>query len=106
MRVFLRASGGVLDARRAGQKRADAGERRAHVVTVHDHVDHAMRFALDLAPPNSLLSAAFGTPALRWLARHIYFRVRGGQGVSFAVFEARLAGLQIKDGSAATGVFR
>ncbi len=69
-------------------------------------LDHAMRFALDLAPPNSLLSAAFGTPALRWLARHIYFRGRGGQGVSFADYEARLAGLESKDGAAATGVFR
>ena len=68
--------------------------------------DHAMRAGLNLAPPNSLLSAAFSTPAIRWLARHIYFRSRGGQGVSFADFEARLAGLESKDGAAATGVFR
>ena len=65
-----------------------------------------LRAGLNLAPPNILLSAAFGTPAIRWLARHIYFRSRGGQGVSFADFEARLAGLESKDGAAATGVFR
>lgn len=59
----------------------------------HFGLSHAMRFALNLAPPNSLLSAAFSTPAIRWLARHVYFRQRGGQGVSFEDFEARLAGL-------------
>jgi len=68
-------------------------------------LNHAMRFALDLAPPNSLLSAAFSTPAMRWLAQHIYFRRRGGQGVSFADFEARLAGLESKQPAATTGVF-
>ncbi len=68
--------------------------------------DHAMRFGLNLAPPNSLLSAAFSTPAIRWIAQHIYFRSRGGQGVSFADFEARLARLESKDGAAATSVFR
>jgi len=69
-------------------------------------VDHVLRAGLNLAPPHMLLSAAFGTPAIRWLARHIYFRSRGGQGVSFADFEARLAGLESKNGAAATGVFR
>ena len=71
-------------------------------------LSQAMRLALNLAPPNSLLSAAFGTPAMRWLAQHIYFRRRGGQGVSFADFEARLAGLETKHpaGPAATRVFR
>ncbi len=66
-------------------------------------LSHAMRFALDLAPPNSLLSAAFGTPAMRWLAQHIYFRRRGALGVSFADFEARLAGLETKQ-QATTGI--
>jgi digeranylgeranylglycerophospholipid reductase len=47
-----------------------------------------------------------GPKAVRWLARHIYFRSRGGQGVSFADFEARLAGLESKDSAAATSVFR
>jgi len=69
-------------------------------------LQHAMRFALNLVPPNSLISAAFGTPAMGWLAQHIYFRRRGGQGVSFADFEARLAGLEGKEPAATTGVFR
>jgi flavin-dependent dehydrogenase len=67
---------------------------------------HAMRLGLDLAPPNFLLSAAFGTPAMRWLAQHVYFRKRGSQGVSFADYEARLAGLETGDTAPATGVFR
>jgi digeranylgeranylglycerophospholipid reductase len=69
-------------------------------------LDHALRAGLNLAPPNMLLSAAFGTPAIRWLARHIYFRSRGSQGVSFADFEARLASLKSKDSAAPAGVFR
>jgi digeranylgeranylglycerophospholipid reductase len=70
--------------------------------------DRIWRAGLDLAPPNALLSAAFCTPALRGLARHIYFRSRGrgSQGVSFADFEARLAGLESKDTGAPAGVFR
>jgi digeranylgeranylglycerophospholipid reductase len=60
-------------------------------------LNHALRFALDLAPPNSLLSAAFATPAMRWLARHVYFRQRGGQGVSLTDFEARLARLETEE---------
>jgi hypothetical protein len=54
---------------------------------------HALRFALDRAPPNFLLSAALTTPPMRWLARHIYFHRRGAPGLSFADFEARLADL-------------
>ncbi len=70
-------------------------------------LQHAMRFALNLAPPNSLLSAAFATPAMRWLAQHIYFGRRGKQGLSFADFEARLAGLDAKEpATTTTGVFR
>jgi flavin-dependent dehydrogenase len=68
--------------------------------------DRILRAGLDLAPPNALLSAAFCTPALRGLARHIYFRSRGSQGVSFADFEARLAGLESKDSGSPAGVFR
>ncbi len=67
---------------------------------------HALRFALNFAPANSLLSAAFGTPAMRWLAQHVYFRRRGGLGVSFADFEAGLARLDPKEPAATTGVFR
>jgi digeranylgeranylglycerophospholipid reductase len=67
---------------------------------------HAMRFALDLTPPNVILSAAFGTPAMRWLAQHVYFRKRGTQGVSFADFEARLARLETGGAAPPTGVFR
>jgi digeranylgeranylglycerophospholipid reductase len=52
------------------------------------------------------VSAAFGTPAMRYLAQHIYFRRRGGAGVSFADFEERLAGIDSKEPAATTGVFR
>lgn len=52
---------------------------------------HAMRFALDLSPPNALISAAISTPPMRWLAQHVYFHRRGSEGLSFADFEARLA---------------
>jgi flavin-dependent dehydrogenase len=54
---------------------------------------HALRFALDCAPPNVLLSVALTTPPMRWLARHLYFHRRGEPGLSFADFEARLAKL-------------
>jgi hypothetical protein len=65
-----------------------------------------MRFALDMAPPNILLSAAFGTPAMRWLAQHVYFRKRANHGVSFADFEARLARLETGEAAPPTGVLR
>jgi flavin-dependent dehydrogenase len=67
---------------------------------------HAMRFALDMAPSNIFLSAAFGTPAMRWLAQHVYFRKRGSQGVSFADFEARLARLETGEAAPPAGVLR
>ena len=57
-------------------------------------VQHATRFALDLAPPNTLLSAVLSTPPMRWFAQHVYFRERGGKGLSFADFQARLNGLE------------
>ena len=69
-------------------------------------LDHAIRFALDLAPPNALISAAFGTRAMRWLAQHIYFGRRSGQGISFADFEARLRGLDAKEPAATTSLLR
>ena len=55
---------------------------------------HATRFALDLAPPNAFLSAVLSTPPMRWFAQHVYFRERGGKGLSFADFQARLNGLE------------
>ncbi len=66
----------------------------------------AMRSGLDLALPNALLSAAFGTPAMRWLAQHVYFRKRGRLGVSFTDYEARLATLANEESAAAHGFIR
>ena len=53
----------------------------------------ALRFGLDQAPPNALLSAALFSRPIRWLAQHVYFHRRGAKGQSFAEFEARLAAL-------------
>ncbi len=53
-----------------------------------------MRLALDLAPPNALLSAVLSTPPMRRFAQYVYFRERGGKGLSFADFQARLNGLE------------
>jgi hypothetical protein len=39
-------------------------------------VKKAMRTALDLAPPNWMIDAAFGLPPMRWLAQHVYFHRR------------------------------
>lgn len=49
-----------------------------------------MRAALDMAPPNSLIDLALTLPPMRWLAQHVYFHRRGGKGLSFAEFEARM----------------
>jgi hypothetical protein len=51
---------------------------------------HALRAALDLAPPNFLADAFIATSPMRWLATHVYFHRRGANGVRFAEFEARL----------------
>lgn len=51
----------------------------------------AMRAALDLAPPNALVSLALRSAPMRWMAQHVYFHKRGAKGLSFAEFEARLA---------------
>lgn len=53
-------------------------------------VKKAMRTALDLAPPNWMIDAAFGLPPMRWLAQHVYFHRRNAGGVSFAEFEERI----------------
>lgn len=50
----------------------------------------AMRFGLDLAPPNWMIDAALMMPPTRWLAQHVYFHRRNPGGVSFAEFERRL----------------
>jgi digeranylgeranylglycerophospholipid reductase len=88
------------------------GRRAAHVVADHllhlgpppevalasesprFRLMHATRLALDLAPPNALISATLGTAPMRWFAQHVYFRERGGKGVSFRDFQARLNGLE------------
>jgi digeranylgeranylglycerophospholipid reductase len=53
----------------------------------------AMRSALNVAPPNALLSLALRSAPMRWLASHVYFHKRGSRGLSFAEFEARLAAM-------------
>ena len=57
-------------------------------------LQRAARFALDQAPPNALLSALLGTPPMRRFAQYVYFRERGGRGLSFADFQARLNSLE------------
>ncbi|HZV21698.1 MAG TPA: NAD(P)/FAD-dependent oxidoreductase [Hyphomicrobiales bacterium] len=57
----------------------------------------ALRFALDLTPPNPLVSAAVGTAPMRWFAQHIYFHRRGAAGLSFSDFAARIEALQAPD---------
>lgn len=54
-------------------------------------VKSLLRTALDLAPPNALINAAFGTWPMRRMAAHVYFHRRGGGGMTFADFERRLA---------------
>ena len=57
-------------------------------------LQRAARFALDFAPPNALLSIMLSTPPMRRFAQYVYFRERGGRGLSFADFQARLNGLE------------
>ena len=57
-------------------------------------LQHATRLVLNLTAPNALLSAVLSTPPMRWFAQHVYFRERGGKGLSFADFQARLNGLE------------
>jgi flavin-dependent dehydrogenase len=51
----------------------------------------ALRFGLDLAPPNALYDVALGTWLMRHLARRLYFHRGGSGGVSEASFERRMA---------------
>jgi digeranylgeranylglycerophospholipid reductase len=57
----------------------------------------AMRRALNVAPPNAVLSLALRSAPMRWLAQHVYFHKRGAKGLSFAEFEARLAALGARE---------
>lgn len=50
----------------------------------------AMRFGLDLAPPNALYNVSLGTWLMRRVAQQVYFHKRGGAGGTLAEFEARL----------------
>lgn len=63
----------------------------------------AMRQALDVAPPNALLSLALRSAPMRWLASHVYFHKRGSRGLSFAEFEARLAAMGQEVGTGREG---
>ncbi len=51
---------------------------------------HALRSALDLAPPNILFNLALKTPAMRKFAQHLYFNRRGKGGMTLAEYEAQL----------------
>jgi hypothetical protein len=44
----------------------------------------AMRRAMDLGPPNWLFDAVIATPAMRWVARRIYFHRRAQPGFEAA----------------------
>jgi flavin-dependent dehydrogenase len=44
----------------------------------------ALRYGLDLAPPNPLINAVLMSAPMRALAQRIYFHSRGGRQVSFA----------------------
>ena len=56
-------------------------------------VKRGLRLALDLAPPNALISAMLRSKPLGWFAQHVYFHRQGAKGLTFAEFEARLATL-------------
>ncbi|MCV0368726.1 NAD(P)/FAD-dependent oxidoreductase [Filomicrobium sp.] len=61
----------------------------------------AMRFGLDQQLPNSLISAALGTSAMRTFAQQVFFHKRGAKGVTFSEFEERLARLSTSIASGA-----
>lgn len=95
--------------RRAGQLVADhlqhlgpAPEAVLARELPHFLLKGAMRRALDVAPPNALVSLALKSAPMRWLAQHVYFHKRGAKGLSFAEFEAHLAALGTR-GAAQSG---
>jgi DNA-binding transcriptional MerR regulator len=51
----------------------------------------ALRRALDLAPPNSLIEALLFTPPVRALAQRLYFHRRGSDRESFEAWSAAWA---------------
>ena len=53
----------------------------------------ALRFGLDLAPPNALVNLAIGTWLMRRIAQQIYFHRRNPGGASWQDFEAGIARL-------------
>jgi digeranylgeranylglycerophospholipid reductase len=86
--------------RRAGQAIADHLQHlgpRPDVVLAAElprfTLKRGLRLALDLAPPNMLMSAVLRSKPVGWLAQHIYFHRRGASELSFAEFEARLTAL-------------
>jgi hypothetical protein len=86
--------------RRAGQVIADhlqhLGPRPDAVLAAElprFTLKRGLRLALDLTPPNALLSALLRSKPLGWLAQHVYFHRRGAKGLTFEEFETRLAAL-------------
>ena len=86
--------------RRAGQAIADhlqhLGPRPDAVLAAElprFTVKRGLRLALDLAPPNALISAMLRSKPLGWFAQHVYFHRRGAKGLTFSEFEAQLAAL-------------
>ena len=83
--------GGIGLALRLGRRTAQAasdwlgvgGEHPATVIAREAPRFEAklmLRRIMDLAPPNWIWNAAFGTPAFRHLAHAVYFHRRGGRG--------------------------
>jgi flavin-dependent dehydrogenase len=86
--------------RRAGQAIADhlqhLGPRPDAVLAAElprFTLKRGLRLALDLTPPNALISALLRSKSLGWLAQHVYFHRRGAKGLTFEEFETRLAAL-------------
>lgn len=96
--------GGIRYAFRYGRRAAQlVADHLQHLGPAPEHVlagelpgfalKGVMRRALDLAPPNGLISLALRSAPIRLLAQHVYFHKRGARGLSFAEFEARLRSL-------------
>lgn len=101
------AAGHVSPATGGGIKLAfELGKRSAHAIADHlqDHgpapelvmaevlprfgLKRAMRFGLDLAPPNRLIDLALGSWPMRRIAQHVYFHRRGAKGLRLEELEA------------------
>ncbi|MCB1521894.1 MAG: NAD(P)/FAD-dependent oxidoreductase [Hyphomicrobiaceae bacterium] len=97
------------------------GRRAAHAIA--DHILHCgpapeyalapalprfrakriLRRALDLALPNPLIDLALTTPAMRWVASHLYFHRRGVGGIGFDAFQEQLPRWRPGEGSLRNG---